>query len=363
MKAYDRVDWEALGLVLLKLGFSEAWVKWINACISSTRFLVLINGSPCGFYSSSRGLRQGDPLSPFLFIVLAESFSWAIKAAKLKGLWKGIVILGFPISISHCLFADDTILFGQASLREANTINGIIQKYATFSRQKVNIEKSKIFFLNTSQLVQQRLQSFWSFEPSILPFPIYLMSVLKAPKSVIVSLQDTLRSFLWSSNKDGRHKLPLVAWDNVCLLKDLGSTDYFEVIHSGDLKMAKSKSIEFLDVEKDLKMHYAKVLGERMIILSESEDELVWTRNISGKYMVKDGYNSLMSVKDSSSWPYKLFWHSTCLSKAEAFSWFSIDDVQVSCKPFGEPTKSTTETQSALLELLLVTIRNTKLTQ
>lgn len=68
--------------------------------------------------------------------------------------------------------------------------------------------------------------------------------------------------------------------------------DYFEVIYSGDLKLAKWKSIEFLDVEKDLKLHYAKVLEERMIILSDSDDELVWTRNISGKYTVKDGYNS-----------------------------------------------------------------------
>lgn len=93
MKAYDRVEWGALGLVLEKLGFSKAWVKWINACISSARFSVLTNDSPCGFFSSSRGLRQGAPLSPFLFILLAESFSWAIKAVKLKGLWKGVRIL------------------------------------------------------------------------------------------------------------------------------------------------------------------------------------------------------------------------------------------------------------------------------
>lgn len=159
-------------------------------------------------------------------------------------------------------------------MREASIIQGIIHNYATFSGQKVNVEKSKVFFLNTSQLVQHRLQSFWGFEPSNLPYaylgipffikqdklsfwdkiisviskrilswnhrwlslagkiiliksvlnvvPIYLMSVLKSPKSMIVSLQDTLRTFLWSSNKDGRKKISLVAWDKVYLPKDLG---------------------------------------------------------------------------------------------------------------------------------------------
>lgn len=61
-----------------------------------------------------------------------------------------------------------------------------------------------------------------------------------------------------------------------------------------------------------------------MVILFECKDELVWTRNISGKYMVKDGYNSLVSVKDSSSWPHKLFWHSACLLKVGAFAWLAV---------------------------------------
>lgn len=133
VKAYDRVEWRALGLVLERLGFSRAWIKWIMACISSARFLIIINGSPCGFFPSSRGLRQGDPLSPFLFILLAESFSWAIKVAKLKNLWLGVKILGVPGSISHCLFVDDTLLFGQASMQEALVINEVIQNYASFA--------------------------------------------------------------------------------------------------------------------------------------------------------------------------------------------------------------------------------------
>lgn len=86
------------------------------------------------FFSSSQGLRHGDPISPFLFILLAESFSWAIKAAKLKELWLGVKILRVPGSISHCLFANDTLLFGQASMREALVMKEIIQNYASFFR-------------------------------------------------------------------------------------------------------------------------------------------------------------------------------------------------------------------------------------
>jgi hypothetical protein len=74
-KAYDRVDWNFL-LYLLKIcEFGERWCSWIKRCISSVRFLVLINGSPSGFFGSSRGVRQGDLLSPFLFVLVMKAFS------------------------------------------------------------------------------------------------------------------------------------------------------------------------------------------------------------------------------------------------------------------------------------------------
>lgn len=72
-KAYDRVDWDFLLYMLQRMGFRAKWVRWIQECISSAKFSVLINGAPHGYFSAHRGIRQGDPLSPFLFSIVGEA--------------------------------------------------------------------------------------------------------------------------------------------------------------------------------------------------------------------------------------------------------------------------------------------------
>ena len=74
-KAYDHVNWEALFALLKRMGFGMRWCRWIRTCISTVQFSILFNGSPADFFGSSRGLRQGDPLSPMLFLVMMEVFS------------------------------------------------------------------------------------------------------------------------------------------------------------------------------------------------------------------------------------------------------------------------------------------------
>ena len=80
-KAYDHLNWNFLLGVMEKMGFGRKWLNWIKWCISTATFSVLVNGTPTGFFRSSRGLRQGDPLFPYLFVLRMEAFSCLIDRA------------------------------------------------------------------------------------------------------------------------------------------------------------------------------------------------------------------------------------------------------------------------------------------
>ena len=117
-KAYDHVNWGFLLAILDKMGFGIKWVNWMRWCISSTRFSILLNGSPVGFFQSSRGLRHGDPLSPFLFILAMEALSSILNKALQGGFLEDFMDGGRGgegVVVSHILFADDTLVFCDAS--------------------------------------------------------------------------------------------------------------------------------------------------------------------------------------------------------------------------------------------------------
>ena len=78
-KAYDRVEWTYLKAILLKLGFHRNWVELLMACVTSATFAVMVNGEPHGYIKPTHGLRQGDPVSPYLFLLCAEGLSALIR--------------------------------------------------------------------------------------------------------------------------------------------------------------------------------------------------------------------------------------------------------------------------------------------
>ena len=116
-KAYDHVSWDFLMYMLQRYGFLEKWRKWIRYCISIVKFSILINGSPSDFFGSSRGLWQGDPLSPLLFDIVMEALSRMLDVVASAGQFSGFSVgstAGPLVMVSHLLFADDTLIFCDA---------------------------------------------------------------------------------------------------------------------------------------------------------------------------------------------------------------------------------------------------------
>ncbi|KAL5726650.1 hypothetical protein ACHQM5_009673 [Ranunculus cassubicifolius] len=161
-KAYDRVEWDAVMEILKRLGFCDKWLQMIHQCIATFQFSVLINGCPQGCFQASRGIRQGNPLSPYLFIILSEALSRClIKAENLK-LISGLKASKDAPSINHLLYADDLILFSKATKEESENLLKIVKVYCRATGQAVNFGKSAMFSIpNVHAQHQMFLREMW----------------------------------------------------------------------------------------------------------------------------------------------------------------------------------------------------------
>lgn len=114
-KAYDSVSWKFLDHMLGRLGFNEKWRQWISECLCSSSVSVLVNGSQSDEFRVSSGLKQGDPMALFLFLIVAEALSGIINNAVAKGIFKGYKITEGEESIvvSHIQYVDDTVVVGE----------------------------------------------------------------------------------------------------------------------------------------------------------------------------------------------------------------------------------------------------------
>ena len=128
-KAYDRVSWDFLANVLLAFGFDMEWVDWVLSCVTFPSFSVLINGEPTDLFYASRGLRQGDPISPYLFIIMAEGLGRFIKSQADLGLVRGWKWHNDIPAYTHLQFVDDTGLMGLATINEARNFRMILDIY------------------------------------------------------------------------------------------------------------------------------------------------------------------------------------------------------------------------------------------
>ncbi|CAN6543407.1 unnamed protein product [Malus baccata var. baccata] len=145
-KAYDRVEWDFLDAIMGRMGFCNRWRHLIMGCVSSVQFAILLNGQPGKSFVPSRGLRQGDPLFPFLFLLVGEVFSCLIQKAVHDKLLDGVKLGASGPIISHIFFANDTLLFLKADGKNCRNLVDLINMYYDASGQQVNFQKSSVYF-------------------------------------------------------------------------------------------------------------------------------------------------------------------------------------------------------------------------
>eukprot|EP00253_Pinus_taeda_P007705 PITA_07705 len=273
-KAYDRISWTYLRMLLTHLGFKVEFINWIMGCISNVNFAVLINGAASQFFKSQRGLQQGCPLSPLLFLLAAEGLSRLISSAKSSGLVKGLEV-AVNLFITHLLFVDDILLFTNGNINEIKEIKIIIDLFLKATGLQINERKSHLIFEGLSRqeeiliashlpfgtcnmeqpfkylgfwlkpssyrkqdwnwlvaMIEQKI-SHWSFKwlsragrltlvNSVLQaIPVFWAALTWIPKGILYKIKQICSRFLWSGAKEDS-VLPWVAWDKIARPKDWG---------------------------------------------------------------------------------------------------------------------------------------------
>ena len=142
--------------VLRKFGFGDKWCKWIQVCLTSSRGSIIVNGSPTEEFQFGRGLKQGDLLSPFLFILIMESLHLSFQRIVDAGMFQGIKLGGGLVNLSHMFFADDAVFVGQWSETNIITLNHVLECFRKVSGLRINMSKSKILGVNVDSTLIHR---------------------------------------------------------------------------------------------------------------------------------------------------------------------------------------------------------------
>lgn len=140
------------------MGFDARFIGWIKVCITTASFAILVNGNHSQVFSSARGLRQGDPLSPLLFVITMEGLTSLMDYAKVEGAIIGLGEKNF--GLNHLLFTDDVILFAKAKPNSIRNIELVLTKFSKASGLKINVGRSKVFFSKSVPKVIMRSSIF-----------------------------------------------------------------------------------------------------------------------------------------------------------------------------------------------------------
>jgi hypothetical protein len=169
-KAYDSVEWSFLDYMLMRFGFGEKWRGWVKACISSGSMSVLVNGCATEEICIKRGLKQGDPLAPLLFLLVAEGLGGLMRKAVEQGRFQPFKVGRSHLPISLLQYADDTLCIGEASVENLWTLKAVLRGFEMASGLKVNFWKSCVMGVNVSNDFLVMASEFLNCRIGHLPF-------------------------------------------------------------------------------------------------------------------------------------------------------------------------------------------------
>ncbi|GJQ97442.1 RNA-directed DNA polymerase, eukaryota [Tanacetum coccineum] len=172
-KAYDSICWDYLQDVMFKMGFGRKWCAWIRGCLESSVTSILVNGSPTDEFKIRRGVRQGDPLSTFLFILAMKGLHMLISRAIHSSQLHGLQIGNGDITLSHLFYADDAIFLGDWNVRNVLNIVLLLQCFFLVSGLKLNLAKCRLMGVGVPMGEITEMASIIGCEASTIPF-IYL---------------------------------------------------------------------------------------------------------------------------------------------------------------------------------------------
>ncbi|GAB2301430.1 hypothetical protein Dimus_039250 [Dionaea muscipula] len=265
-KAYDSVHWSFLEQMLGKLQFPAAFIRWVMVCVSSTYFTFAVNGGLTGFFRGARGLRQGDPLSPLLFVIVMEYLSRILRRASRSKMFKFHPKCKKLGIVSMC-FADDLMIVAKADSASLTIIKNCLDHFGAISGLEANAGKSSIFFGGVDRgrqrdlagilgfdigegvfkylgvpLTAKKLQikhyqpliekitariSSWTsrllsmagrlqlIKSILMSLQVYWSQIFLFPKGVVKEVERLCRAFFWSGSSFNR-KTALVAWKDIC---------------------------------------------------------------------------------------------------------------------------------------------------
>ncbi|XP_071715009.1 uncharacterized protein [Rutidosis leptorrhynchoides] len=150
-KAFVSVRWRFMFDILKCMGFGSKWMKWMESCLHSASISVLVNESPTREFNLQKGVRQGDPLSPFLLIIASEGLNILSNITVRDGLIRGVNIGKDNVRVSHLQFADDTIFFGDWGYRNASSIHKTLSCFEKVSGLRINMSKSQLFRIGVTK--------------------------------------------------------------------------------------------------------------------------------------------------------------------------------------------------------------------